>query len=208
MALQRELLHLGAADVPLVGDHLGRAELADLLIAIAGPPAGRAAEGVGEAIGLAGQHGRRDRDGVHVLHAAGDDQILGSAHHALGREMHRLLGRAALAVDGHAGDVFGQARRQPAGTGDVAGLRTDGVAAAEDHVLDGAGIDPDARHQGRQDVGAQIGRMDVSQSALLAPDRGADGVDDIGLMRHGRRLPSGRPRRSCGRCRGRRGRAS
>ena len=46
VAGQRVALHLGAADAPLLGDQVGRAELGDLLGAVASPPAFRAAERV------------------------------------------------------------------------------------------------------------------------------------------------------------------
>ena len=50
----------------------------------------------------------------HVLHATGHDQVLGAGHDALRGEVHGLLGRPALAVDGGAGHVLGQAGGQPA----------------------------------------------------------------------------------------------
>ena len=49
MRLDRELLHVLAGDVPLLGDHLGAAELRDLLVAVARHPARRPGERVGEA---------------------------------------------------------------------------------------------------------------------------------------------------------------
>ena len=55
--------------------------------------------------------------------------------------------RAALPVDGHAGHVVGQPGDQPGGPGDVAGLRADGVAAAEDDVVDRARVDVGAVEQ-------------------------------------------------------------
>ena len=55
--------------------------------------------------------------------------------HALRGEVHRLLRRPALAVDGGPGDLLGEAGGQPAGAGDVAGLGADGIEAAEDDVL-------------------------------------------------------------------------
>ena len=59
----------------------------------------------------------------------------------LGGEVHGLLGGAALAVDGGAGHVLGEAGDQPAGAGDVARLRADAVDVAEHHVVDGGGVD-------------------------------------------------------------------
>ena len=92
VAGQRVALHLLAADPPLGGDHVGRAELGDLLGAVPLPPAGRPAERVVEAERLPGQHRRGDRDLAHVLHAARNHHVRGLAHHGLRGEMHRLLG--------------------------------------------------------------------------------------------------------------------
>ena len=51
---------------------------------------------------------------AHDLDAGGDDDVVGAGHDALGREVGRLLRRAALAVDGGAGTVLGQAGAKPA----------------------------------------------------------------------------------------------
>ena len=42
-----------------------------------------------------------------VLDAAGHHHVTGARHHGLGREVHRLLRRPALAIDGGAGHVVG-----------------------------------------------------------------------------------------------------
>jgi hypothetical protein len=92
-------------------------------VAVARHPALGTGERIGEAeLGSATVMARADRDHGHVLHAAGDDQVLRAAHDALGGEVHGLLRRTALAVDRDAGHVLGQAGGQPAGAGDVAGL--------------------------------------------------------------------------------------
>jgi len=44
----------------------------------------------------------------HVLHTGGHDEVLRTGQHALRREVHGLLGRTALAVDGHAGTLCGR----------------------------------------------------------------------------------------------------
>ena len=54
--------------------------------------------------------GRAHRDHAHALHAGGDDQVLGAGHDALRGEVDRLLRRAALPVDGHAGHAARAAR--------------------------------------------------------------------------------------------------
>src|SRR3546814_571995 len=137
VALHRERLHLVAADGPALGDHLGAAELADLTVAVALHPARRAGERVVEAeVGREG-HRRADGDHRHLLDATRHDDVVHARHHRLRREVDGLLGRPALPVDGGAGHVLGQAGGEPACAGDVAGLATDGVDAAEHHVLDG-----------------------------------------------------------------------
>ena len=174
VAGQRVALHLGAADPPLGGDQVGRAELGDLLGAVPGPPAFRAGERVTG-------HRRSDRDNAHVLHAAGDDQAGRAAEHRLRGEVHGLLGRAALPVDRDAGHGLGQARREPGGAGDVAGLRADRIHAAEHHVVDGFRIGSGPVQQVPDDVRAQVGRVHAGQSPAAAGDGAAHRVDNEGL---------------------------
>jgi len=95
--------------------------------------------------------------------------------------VHGLLGGAALPVDGHAGHRLGQARGQPRGPGDVAGLGTDRVHAAEYDVVHGAGVGAGAGQQFLDDVRAEIGRVRAGQAAAAAGDRSAHGVDNEGL---------------------------
>ncbi len=180
MAGQGVAFHLFPADPPLLGDQVGRAELGDLLGAVAGLPALGAAERVTG-------HRRADRDHAHVLDAAGHDEIGGAAEDGLGGEVDRLLRRAALAVHGDAGHRLGQARGEPGGAGDVAGLRADRVHAAEDHVVDGFGVGVGAVEDGLDDVRAEVGRVRSGEAAAPAGDRRADGLDDVGLGH--RRLP-------------------
>jgi hypothetical protein len=44
--------------------------------------------------------------------AAGDHEVVVAGHQAGGGEVHRLLARAALPVDGRADDRLGEARRE------------------------------------------------------------------------------------------------
>ena len=164
-----------------------RAELRDLLVAVARLPARASSEnGVSWPYGLTGEHRAHDRDLAHVLHAAGDDEVGGARHHALRGEVDGLLRRTALAVDGGAGHVLGEAGDQPAGAGDVAGLRADAVDVAEDDVVDRAGVDAGALDERLDRVRAEIGRVDLREPAAAPPDRRADRVDDVGLGHHGR----------------------
>ena len=104
----------------------------------------------------------------------------GAAEHRLRGEVHGLLGRAALPVHGDAGHRLGQARREPRGAGDVAGLRADRVHAAEHHVVDGARVGLGAGQQGRDDVRAQVGRV---QRLARPPPRRVTGVRTASIMK-------------------------
>ncbi len=95
--------------------------------------------------------------------------------------MDRLLGRAALPVHRDAGHGLGQARGEPRGPGDVAGLRAEGVHAAEHHVVNGQWIDPGAGQQRPDDVRAEIGGVRPGKAAAAAADRGPHGIDQVRL---------------------------
>src|SRR5262249_24313785 len=136
--LDRELLHVVAAEVPFLGDHLGRTELADFLRAVPAHPAFTAAERIVEPELLARGHGRRDRDERHLLHATGDDDVTPTREHRLRGEVHRLLRGTALTIDGRARHVIRKPGREPAGARDVVGLAADRVDATEHDTLDRA----------------------------------------------------------------------
>ena len=91
MRVERPLLHILAADVPFDGHRVGAGELGDLGVAETLAPALGFCCGRGESELLSGDHGLRDGDCAHVLHATADDNVLGAAHHALGGEMDCLL---------------------------------------------------------------------------------------------------------------------
>ena len=184
VALVGELLQLQAGQLPLAHHHLGADELADGLLAVALPPAFGPAPGVGQPQGHARHEGRPDGDHGHVLHAAGDDQVLGAAHHGLGGEVHRLLRGPALAIDGDARNVLRQATGEPRRPRDAARLRADGVQAAHHDVLDGARVHRRALHQGRERVGAQVRGVHLGQPAL-APAHGAPNRSDDVCLAHG-----------------------
>ena len=95
--------------------------------------------------------------------------------------MDGLLRGAALAIDGGAGDVLGVAGDQPARTRDVTGLRTDAVDVAEHDVLDRGRVDAGALDERLDRVAAQVGGMDLRESATPPADRRADRFDDVGL---------------------------
>ena len=79
------------------------------------------------------------------------------------------------------GTSSGIAGGQPRQPGDVAGLRPDGVDAAGDHVVDGAGIDVDAVEQSAPAERAQVDGMHAGQRPVALADGGAHSVDDVRL---------------------------
>ena len=181
MALQRVDLHVLAADVPLLCDHLRAPELRHLLGAVTLNPALRSGEGIGVTQRLGRDQRSADGHHRHVLHASGDNHVVDSGLDRHCGEADRLLARSALPVDRHARHGFGQTRRQPARAGDITGVGADVVEVAEDHILHGHGIDVGASQQRLDRRGAQIGRVDLRQSPA-SPARGrAHRIDDVGL---------------------------
>ncbi|MNG09868.1 hypothetical protein D3C84_933070 [compost metagenome] len=95
--------------------------------------------------------------------------------------MHGLLRGAALTVHRGARHRLVQAGGQPAGTGDIAGQRADGVDAAEDDVVVVLLGNRVAPHQFVQHMGTEIGGVDLGQAALAPPGGAAQGVDYVGF---------------------------
>src|SRR6266511_2419009 len=118
---------------------------------------------------------------IFSLDTTGDHQVVGAGEHALRGEVERLLRGAALAVDGGARHLLGQAGRQPRGARDVEALRPDLVDTAEDHVLDRSRVRTGALHQHLEHVRRQIGGMHAGESAAPTPDRRAHRLDDVCL---------------------------
>jgi hypothetical protein len=134
-----------------------------------------------------------DRDLAHVLHAAGHDEVGRAAHHGLRREMNGLLRRSALAIDRRSGDLVGEPRGEPTRARDVPRLRADGVDAAEDHVVDGDGVDPAPRDERLNHVRPEIGGVHLGESPVALSYRGPNRVDDEGFGHV--RAPLWRPNR-------------
>ena len=67
------------------------------------------------------------------------------------------------------GTWSGRPGDEPGRAGDVARLGADGVAAAEDHVVDGARVDTGATHQCRQRVRGEVGRVHLGQRSPRLP---------------------------------------
>lgn len=109
-----------------------------------------------------------------------DHHVVGAGDHALRGEVHGLLGRAALAVDGRGGHGLREARRQDGVPGGVHGLLGDLVDRAADDVVDLRGVDPGAADEGAQGVGEEFDGVDMSERPvrLALPDGRAYGFDD------------------------------
>mmetsp|Transcript_6196 Transcript_6196/g.19886 ORF Transcript_6196/g.19886 Transcript_6196/m.19886 type:complete len:248 (-) Transcript_6196:7-750(-) len=122
-----------------------------------------------------------DGHGGHDLHAASDDAIMHAAHDGLRRRVDCLLRGAALAIDGGAGhalrDLLGGQDDVPP---DVPGLGADLAHAAEDHVLDLAGVHPGALHERVADGGTQVRGVVAGELAVLLAARRPASVDDVG----------------------------
>jgi hypothetical protein len=79
----------------------------------------------------------------------------------LSGKVHRLLGGTALSIDCDAGYVLRQPRGQPGSAGDVTGLRTDLVDAAEYDILDRSGIYIGSLNGNCHDVRGEVCGVDV-----------------------------------------------
>ncbi len=153
---------VGAVEAPLLGDHLG----ADALVRGLGVAA---AEGLRVRVPAVGQR-RAHRGARHRLDAAGDDDVVVPGDHTGGGEVHRLLARPALAVDGHAGDALGPAGGSTAVRRDVERLLAGLHDAAPDDVVDDARVDARALDQAVEYLGGQLGRVHSRQPAVALAD--------------------------------------
>ena len=89
--------------------------------------------------------------------------------------------RPAQPVDGQPADLDRQAGQQHGHPGDVAVVLAGLVGAAEDDVLDEAGIDAGPVDDRAQHGRRQVVRPHGGQGPAVPPDRRADGLDDPGL---------------------------
>jgi hypothetical protein len=174
LGLGPEGVELLAGQAPLVGDHLGRDPLRDEAgVGVAGEHP--VAEG-DRAGGHRGPHG----GGGHDLDAGGDGDVVGTGDHALGGEVGRLLGRAALAIDRGGRHGLGEPGRQHGVAADVEALVPDLHDAAHDHVVDALGVELVALDELLQDLTGEVGGVPPRQLSVALAAGGADGVDDDG----------------------------
>ncbi len=130
---------------------------------------------------------------------ADDDDVVGAGHDALGGEVHGLLARAALALDGHRGHVLGQPGGEPRHPPDVARLLAGLADAADHHVVDPSRIDTGAGQQRRDRLREQVDRVQARERAprLALAHRGPDGVDQERLVHHVNLFYSTAPAYAC-----------
>ena len=150
-------------------------------------------------VGLAGPGvgGGPDGHPAHRLDAGPDDDVHGSGHDGLGREVDGLLGRPALAVDGRPGHGVGEPGGQRRVAADVHGLLAHRHGATHDDVLDQGGVEVVALDQGLERRGGEVDGVPARQLAVAASHRGADCVDDHGI---GHRRPPAELSGSCDCC--------
>ena len=176
LALGAERVEVVAGQAVLLGDHLG----ADAL---------RRQAGVGVAVELRLRereaHALDDRcthrRAGHDLDAGGDDDVVCAGDDALRAEVHRLLARTALAVDGGSGDRLGPTGGEHGVAADVERLLTDLHDAPHDHVVDEFGVEVVALLEGLEHLGSEGGGMPVLELSVALAAGGADGVDDDGF---------------------------
>lgn len=140
-------------------------------------------------------HRKRYRDHAHALRPACNDQVAGSAHHALRGKVNCLLRGSALAVDGNGRNLFGKPRSEPRGPGHVARLWTHRVYTPEDHIVDERRVETATFDDRAKYMRAEVRGMDFAQGTVLASDRRPDSVDDESF-RHRRLMQRGRSRRN------------
>ena len=181
----RELVELGARQLPAGGHELGGHPLRD--------ESRREPLGDAGAVGIGTCPGGAHHDPAHRLHAAGDRDVVRAGLDPLRREVKGLLARAALAVDGRGRHVGGKPCPQPGHPSWRCRLLAHLGDAAHQDVVDGAGVQCLGPAQERLDgLGEQVDRMHVGQPAArtAAPGCRADDVDDHGVAgtdggRHG-----------------------
>ena len=135
---------------------------------------GRRVHRPGAAIGA---HG----DARHGFHAADHHQVLEARTHLHGAEVHCLQTRGAETVELHARHGFIPVGHQRGGLGDIGALVAHRGHAAQDDIVDLAGIQRVALLQGLEQAGQQIDRLDaVQRTVLLAlAARRAHGIENI-----------------------------
>ena len=120
----------------------------------------------------------------HRLHPAGDRQRQLAGPQPRSGLPYGVDPRGAEPVDGDTGNPVTPAGQQRRGAGDIGALLIDLGRAADNHVVDGAGVQPGPLHQRVLEQHQKIGRGAVMQRALRRGlgARRADIVEDQGKL--------------------------
>jgi hypothetical protein len=95
--------------------------------------------------------------------------------------MYCLLRRSTLSIHRNARHRLRQAGCKCRCAGDISGLRTDVVQAAEDHIVDCFGIQVVPIDDSANDMGSHVCRVLVGQSTTALADRCANRINYISL---------------------------
>ena len=148
------------------------------------PADGGVLDGVDPAEGAVGL-GDDERGAAHGLDSAGDHQTGFTGLDGARRGAERVEPGAAQAVDGRSGNVERQAGEQQGHARDVAVVFAGLVGTAVDDVGHGGPVDRGiAFHQRLERDGAEVVGAYGGQGSGIAPERGTDGVANVGLA-HG-----------------------
>ena len=119
-----------------------------------------------------------ERDPAHRLDTAGDGKVVVAGDDTRRREVHGLLRRTALPVDGRARNVLRQAGRHPGVARDVGRLLADLARRTRRSRRLSAPDPPRALDQVLEREGEQVDRVPVGERPTPAPERRTDGVHD------------------------------
>src|SRR3989344_2960456 len=114
-----------------------------------------------------------------VAAAARQHDVLRAAHHRLRSELHRLLRRTALAIDGDGRNAVGQLRGENGVAAQIHRLLAALHHAAGNDVIDRLGIEIVARRDCVEHRCAQIDRVDTGETAAATATSGANRIYDI-----------------------------
>ena len=167
LRLLAERVELVAGDAELLGDPLGALELRGVLVVLPVLLVDRLAD---ERVL---RDARAHRHRAHHLDAARHGDVDHAGRDQGGRDVRRLLRRAALGVDGRRRRFEREAGLQPRGAGDVGGLHADLPDATADDLADLGGIDAGPIDQPALHLGEQVGRVHRRQPPVAPPRPGS-----------------------------------
>ena len=163
------------SEVPLLGDHLSTNALGHQTTTVS----------VTVHLGLRPRkahlaaHDRgAHRHPCHALDTGRHDDVVLPGHDALRTEVHRLLRRTALTIDGGRRNRLGPPSREQGVTSNVEGLFPHLHNATGDDVVDQGRVEVVAVRNGLQRVTKQIDGVPIFERAISLSARGTDGIND------------------------------